>query len=193
MKKREKNKKAGVGFFGENTTNIVIGVVCFVLLLFAGVQIYGFFQDQTDMEKAQKNIQFIDIAIKRAKENPGTTYSAMVFSPTGYWIAAWPYKNVPEKPRLCRTFENCICICNPANGITASIESCDSLGKCIPVDSDIKTIYKRSPPTWYKTVSKNIQEYLGGDVTNINIPIEEPLPIEVNITYDLNKGYEVVY
>jgi len=50
--KRKFNSKGSLNFFGENTAGIVIGVVCFVILIFAAVVGYGFFQDQSDLQKS---------------------------------------------------------------------------------------------------------------------------------------------
>ena len=189
--KRKFNSKGSLNFFGENTAGIVIGVVCFVILIFAAVVGYGFFQDQSDLQKAESYIGAIKSSVESSKDSLNHESVANIFGPTDWWIIAWPYKNQIEKPYSCKGFTACICICATGVGVADSLNQCNNLGRCVGVDSNIKTTYNKSPPAWYSKAIKNTVDFFGGDTTNIPIPIDKP-PIAVKIKYDKDKGYEVI-
>ena len=189
--KRKINRRGSLNFFGEHTAGIVIGVVCFVILIFAAVQGYGFFQDTNDLQKAEKYIGVIKSSLDDAKNNLKHESAAEVFGPTSWWVITWPYKNQVEKPYSCKGFLSCICICATGKGTADSLNQCNSWGKCIGVNENIKTIYRKPVSGWFSGVLRGASDMIYGDNTEIPISIEKP-PIELKITYDKDKGYEVI-
>lgn len=189
--KKRKNKKGSLNFFGEHTAGIIIGVVCFVILVFAAVEVYGFFQDTSDLQKAEKYVGIIKTSLDDAKNNAKHESIAEVFGPTNWWIITWPYKNQIEKPYSCKGFSYCICICATGSGTENSLSQCNSFGKCVGIDDNIKTIYKKPVSAWYSKILNTAEIVFSGLPDNeIPIPLEKP-PIELKIKYDSQNGYEV--
>lgn len=183
---REKNKKGMQSLF----LNIFIGVICLVILIFAATKIYGFFQDESNSQKAEENIRLIQAGLQQAKEN--SAGFAEVYAPTDWWIIAWPYKNMVEKPHLCKNFDYCICICSVGKGIYDSLQKCNENGKCIEAQNEIKTIETRNPSSTTGSAIKSVLDFFGGETVNVPVLIAKPLPRILNITYNENNGYEVV-
>lgn len=184
------NRRGSLSFFGDHALGLFVGVICFVILVFAAVQVYGFFQDQSDLQKAEKYVEVIKTSLSDAKNNLKHESVAEVFGPTEWWVISWPYKNQIEKPYLCKGFSSCICICATGSGIENSLSQCNSYGKCIGVDGNIKTIYRKPVSGWFSGILKGASDMIYGENTEIPIPIEKP-PIELKIKYDKDNGYEV--
>jgi len=189
-KKRKPNKRGSLNFFGEHTLGIIVGVACFVILVFTSDKAYGFFRDTTNSQNAEKYVNVIKSSFDDAKINIKHESIAEVFGPANYWVIAWPYKSQIEKPYSCKGYDSCICICTTGNGITDSLNQCNIYGKCAGVEGNIKTIYNKSPPSWYQKIIKGTADFFGGDTTNIPLPIDKP-PIQLKITYDEKTGYTV--
>lgn len=200
-----RNKKGMEGLF----LNIFIGVICFVILMFAATAIYGFFSDESNLQKAESNLKLVKTGLDMAKENPDGVYApgglsgqgfAEVYSPTDWMIVAFPYGDTIEKPYLCKGSPYCICICSKSTGDFSSwISTCNSLGKCINSEEKIITINSRGKdydPPWYIEGYYMTKGALGGSLPlnseGLPIPISKPLPIMLNITYDKTNGYEVI-
>lgn len=191
-KKMKKFTKAGsLNFFGEHTLGIFVGVICFVALIFASNTGYAFFQNTNNLQIAEKNVGFIKDSLSDAKNNLKHESVAEIFGPTNWWIITWPYKNQIEKPYSCKGFSYCICICATGSGTENSLNQCNTDGKCIGVNENIKTIYRKPVSSWYSKILKGANDMIYGENTEIPLPIEEP-PIELKIKYDTQNGYEVI-
>lgn len=185
------NQKGSLNFFGEHTAGIIVGVVCFVILVFAAVEVYGFFQDTSDLQKAEKYVGVIKSSLDDAKNNIKHESVAEIFGPTNWWVITWPYKNQIEKPYSCKGFSSCICICATGSGIENSLSQCNLYGKCIGIDENIKTIYRKPVSGWFSGILRGASDMIYGENTEIPIPIEKP-PIELKIKYNNQNGYEVI-
>jgi len=191
FRKRKINQRGSMGWFGEHALGIFIGVICFVVLIFAGTAGYGFFQDTNNLQKAEKYVGVIKSSMDDAKNNLKHESVADVFGPNDWWIISWPYKNQIEKPYSCKGYSSCICICATGKGTADSLNQCNTDGKCIGVNDNIKTIYRKPVSGWFSGILKGASDMIYGENTEIPIPVEKP-PIELKITYDKNNGYEII-
>jgi len=110
-------------------------------------------------KKAESYIGAIKSSVESSKDSLNHESVANIFGPTDWWIIAWPYKNQIEKPYSCKGFTACICICATGVGVADSLNQCNNLGRCVGVDSNIKTTYNKSPPAWYSKAIKNTVDF----------------------------------
>ena len=128
MKKTKKglkmNKKAGINFLGEKTTDIVIAVLVIILLVFVGVKIFGIFSDKTDLEKAKNNLNSLVIDFENFMKTDKTHDTLMVLGPEDWYIKFFDEGYSSKK---CEGYTSgfCLCICNGKN-----VKDCDEEGIC---------------------------------------------------------------
>lgn len=192
--KKDVKKRAEIAEpMGSEVANIIISVVALVILIFVGVVVYMIFTSEDTAERnAEDYVKKIKNGMDVAKENPGTEVLVDLEGPGGYWwwVIAWPYDDLMEKPRICDNNRKswCVCLCErPSNArvlsnynifsfggatIRASLEMCNNGGKCENFYNPVKTIIEEE-----------------------NIPIlVDDVPIQIKIKYiDSGKGYEIVF
>ena len=105
-----RNKKAGINFLGEKTTDIVIAVLVIIMLVFAGVKIFGMFSDKSETQKATDNVNNFAREFNVFMKSSETSHDFIVLSPEDWLIYSYS-KNEQVSPKECKDYEFCVCIC----------------------------------------------------------------------------------
>jgi len=128
-----KNKK---GDLRDHIGDIIIGVLCLLLIIFAIVIVYRVLTNQEDAN-AKRALDGIEGKINALEDGQSNTFLIQGFKGAApdnladsWFFAGWS-KIEQNKPEMC-FFDSCICICK--GGIEASksalIESCMEKGFC---------------------------------------------------------------
>lgn len=117
-----KNKKA-VKFLGEHVSNIVIAVIVLILLVFAGAKVYGLFQDKSELEKAESNLNNFVAEFENFMRGTDNEKEFMILGPEDWHVLF--YKRWDYRTDKCNEYEFCACFCDGNDK-----EDCDSNGIC---------------------------------------------------------------
>jgi len=108
------NKK-GMKIVGEHVINLIAAVLCILVLIYVGFQVYSMYIGQQQKAKqAEATIGIIDGAINSLKD--GENAIKVIESPEGWFIQN--FKN--DLPQQCQG-KPCICICNALNNCNAGL------------------------------------------------------------------------
>jgi len=128
-----KNKKA-IRFLGEHTTNIIIAVIVLILLFYAGSKAYGLFQDKSELEKAEGNLNNFVIEFNNfMNTNDKNETEFMILGPEDWYIKFFNNKEGGYSPKSCEGYNYCVCFCN---GDT--VEKCNNQGACFELKYEWK-------------------------------------------------------
>ena len=123
-----RSKKAGINFLGEKTVDIVIAVLVIVMLVFAGVKIYGMFSDKSETQKATDNVNNFAREFNGFINSSENSKDFIILGPKDWWIMAFS-KSQEVSPKLCKDYAFCVCICK---------YNCeDELAGCAQIDTQI--------------------------------------------------------
>jgi hypothetical protein len=167
--------------------DIVIGVLCLLLIIFAVIIVYRIFANQ-ESENAKRTIDNIEAKVNALNEGQENKFLIQGFSSKNGWIIAGWGKEDANRPDKC-FFRSCLCICPDFDvgvddlfGPEISIKyrnSCQEKGYCRFFEQsevNTSTIYKAinypSSPRWIH-VAENLME--------INISKQED---ELEIIYE---------
>ena len=100
-------EKKGILF--SATLKIIISVLCIILLIYLTVKVFGLFQKQEEIEKA--NIALASIVEKVNIVNNGESeYQRVIIFPPNEWFLK-SYGNYAAPENFCKFDKNCLCIC----------------------------------------------------------------------------------
>lgn len=134
------NKKAEESIIESEVLKIIIAVLCILILVYLAYNLYTLFSTRTALEQSKVNLDEIDKIIVALEKGEIRQGSYLVQSPKDWWIIGWPYKDMVEIPKNCKS-EKCLCIC-PATGIFGGgLKKCEESGICKDTSKKIKTIY----------------------------------------------------
>jgi hypothetical protein len=187
------DKKASI-FLGQKTLGIVIAIVCILILVYLGFQLYAaFLKDKTDLEKAELHLKKIGEIIDDLGDGESGEY--FLYSPEKWMLIGWPsdegyYLDNPsprghvppslylygdDKPKQCLNngWENCLCLCDYK--FNAILEKCDKVGICQEINYDELIVNKelsRDKKSYIMT-GNNLEISLNGRTLRISVKDEK--------------------
>jgi len=156
------NKKAGINFLGEKTTDIVVAVLVIIMLVFLGAKIFGMFSDKSELTKAIDNVNAFAGEYNAFILLKEPNHKFIILGPKDWFIASYPNEGEVVKSAGCGDYENCVCICkydcNDELTACANISVQFKIGKDLGYEMDeipYQLILQRNDPTGTINNDKN--------------------------------------
>lgn len=110
----------------EYMLKLIIGIVCFLGLVFLGVMLYGLVKDNTKVEQAKMSLNQMNDIMKGLKDGERTEY--ILLSPTGSVLKGF---DDGAGKRDCISGKPCLCFCS-------DLECADKIFYCLSIDRRFK-------------------------------------------------------
>lgn len=124
-----KNKKAVL--LGEHVVNIIVAVLCILVLIYLGSQVYNLYLGaKQEKEEAKYTLEMLVGAIQEVNKD-GKEVTKPIVNPANWYIL---YFEKSSAPKQCAG-ESCLCICESPggcskNGVCEKINSLEVVGEC---------------------------------------------------------------
>lgn len=149
--KMRTNKKALL--LGEHVVNIIVAVLCILVLIYLGIQVYNLYlRANQEKEEAKYTLEQIVDKINGLTEGEKRDY--LVINPKG-WVIVYSEECGEGK-----------CLCSCEKGYAGNLEECSKKGVCQPVSTKINIGYYCVIPGYQ---SKIFTECLEIDIKNIKL------------------------
>ncbi len=155
-------EKKGFSFLGNETIGIIVAVLCILVLVALGAKLYFTATSNSNLEKAQNNLDKIKLGMEEAKKSGFA--SVFVLQPTDWVITSFPYQYYAYKPEKCK-LDYCVCICEKS---------------CSESDKNYLCIDEKEPINTEDATSEE----------GVSIIIKNP-PVLLKINYNKDRGYTI--
>lgn len=122
-----KNKK-GFELLGNQVVMMLIAVLCILVLVYAGYRVFGLFQDKSEMEKAEGNLQNFVTEFDNFVKGIEIQGEFIILGPEDWSFSSYRKEDL-TLPEKCKGFENCICFCYFDSG--HNVNDCNKKGFCL--------------------------------------------------------------
>ena len=131
------NRKAEEFLLGTVTVKIVIALICVLILVYLGVQLYSMFGKNQDVKRAEDETEKLKNRIEiYAEQDTQTPMEVLFFPPEGQWYLRTYQKGYfPERQCIGR-YQSCLCLCNRIG--CDKLKGCQGMNQITMIDHTLR-------------------------------------------------------
>jgi len=126
----DKNRKKAL-LLGEHVVNLIVAVLCIIVLVYLGLQIYNLYlRSAQKLDEAKYTLELLKGVIDEIKDEEGGKVEKEVLNPQGWYLIS--YSEGEESPKSCAGGD-CLCICEKSTA-----KECEKKGVCEKTEISLK-------------------------------------------------------